>query len=154
MLTAILQKMENSVIARRRLRRITSLFPRRIKRLVFIGFMLKYLRGNKNPDLDLLKELNKTFNVASDARAMQLPLIFKDVIWQDFNLKGIDIQFDVIDGKRYLTPVSKVNICYYISGHIPKWIRYASTERIYTDVMMLINYTENDKDFILSSTSY
>ena len=124
--------------------------PSRLRRIIFIGFILSSFSANKHPDAKIIKKVNDSFKLANNPKAYELPIAVKSIVWNDFDLDEITIETEVVNGKKILTPECKVNLCYCITTNVPEWIKYASLERVYTDVMVMIDNLEKSDNFIYS----
>ncbi len=133
------------------LKAIITSFPDRIKRLVFISMLLSHLTNTDKPNRNIIARVNEAFKLAKDPKACDFPIAIKNVIWRDFNIGGVIIETFTRDGKTYVTPTSKVSLCYYIANNIPVWLKYSNNERVYTDTMMLIDSLERFDSFNYSS---
>lgn len=124
---------------------VVSKLPPRLKRIVFIGLMLGVFNEKEHPDSELITKINDTFRLADNPRAYELPLAVQNIIWRDFNLNGIHVKTTIADGKEVLTSESKTAICKHIISNLPDWIKYASSARIYNDLLKLINQIEHNQ---------
>ncbi len=125
--------------------------PCRLRRIVFIGFVLSSLSANKNPDANIIKRVNDSFKLANNPKAYEFPIAVKSIVWNDFDIDSLTIETQIVNGKKILTPECKVSLCYHITTHIPDWLRYASPQRVYTDVMVMIDTLEKSDNFIYST---
>lgn len=124
---------------------VVSKLPPRLKRIVFIGLMLGVFNEKEHPDAELISKINDSLRLADNPRAYELPLAVQNIIWTDFHFNGLKIRTTFADGKEVLTSESKTAICKHIISNLPDWIKYASSARIYNDLLKLINQIECDK---------
>lgn len=125
--------------------------PYRLRRIVFIGFVLSSLSANKSPDANIIKRVNDSFKLANNPKAYEFPIAVKSLVWNDFDIDSVTIETQIVNGKKILTPECKVSLCYHITTQIPDWLRYASPQRVYTDVMVMIDNLEKSDNFIYST---
>lgn len=122
---------------------LAKFLPAKIKRLVFLTSIYGYIKNQSNVSDEILHKLNIALSLSRDERAMRLPLVIKDVVWRDLDVKTFDEVGEVItDPRRSITYMIKANhldkLTEILIQYAPSWTIYGSQRLIKKDVRLLV----------------
>lgn len=110
---------------------LKHILPVRVKRMIALSSLAAHLKGIKDPDDELLLQLNRILHLAKYPKAMLLPVEYNDRIWQDFDtacIRAAGAACGTLKGFRMvgLTKSQARMVADRIISYLPEWLRYAS----------------------------
>lgn len=120
------------------------LLPDRIKRMIFLASLNAKINNMRNPSVEALNKLNNVLALATNTKAMELPMEISYSIWSGFNTKElINRGFSCagLPGINYraMTSSQKLDLANCVIKNAPKWLRYNDATSMQTDLLKMFN---------------
>ncbi|HWT40121.1 MAG TPA: hypothetical protein VN081_02515 [Dongiaceae bacterium] len=110
---------------------------RHIKRIIFFGSLFPYALQLETLQRDVMKKLNRHYGLATNARSLLFPGVFRNLVWGerglDDTITPADIREDISDERAEL-------IARKVVDRTPSCIVYDTVEKMVKDVKeMFVN---------------
>ena len=112
--------------------------PRRIKRLVFLASFAAVAKQISDTDDDTIRLLNQVLHLATDDKALRLPISVKSVIWKNFDSIEDDVRH-LLSRDEDLQQLEQH--ADHILSCIPAWFVYADRRDMLGDILSLFSIT-------------
>jgi len=116
----------------------------RFKELIFVSSVTGLIQEVNDPDLKLMREMNKVFKIAQHPDALAYPVYFKSVIWHDYieeemsatSWHKIKVQ-EVLTKDTTFEKIREVGS--YFAKSCPAWLKFADPEYMIEVFVKLVN---------------
>ena len=123
-------------------REMSTLIPKKAKRLIFVISILALIENSKILNKELTHKLNTILQLAYDEDALKFPAYLKEWIWsnhiKDRMIEVDGIKFDLADNAAIIRHDPRcVMLANSILSITPLWLMYANAEEMTHDIRML-----------------
>jgi hypothetical protein len=124
-------------------KRVTT---KNIKRAIFVAALLAYTKNLEDPDVEILNRLNNLFDLARDPKAVLLPMMTKNIIWDTldkeeavFCINNKVVTFKNCDYDSY-SESERSLISEHILSNTPEWLIYGPKDTMMSDIVKLLQH--------------
>lgn len=109
----------------------------RVKRLIFLASFSARIKDQTSFDSDTVHKLNQVMALASEERAIQLPVHLSKVIWQGRTIHDI-AECEVLSSSTF-TKERLHQLSTRVLEAMPKWLRYGPEDHMRDDLVKLLD---------------
>lgn len=142
MSTSINQTLGDNFFKRYLKRKLTSILPRRVKRMFYLGSLLNLFLGTDKPELSVVDQVNTKLDLANTSTGLLFPIYIGTKYWD--SLKDVPIELSqntfkpcqILLNETEDIDVWKVSL--YLTRRCPDWMVYGSEELLTSDTHDLV----------------
>lgn len=115
-----------------------------LKELIFVSSITGLIQNSRDPDLVLMKQMNRVFQLARHDDGFAYPVYVKSVIWHDYLVEESSEQSqhrvkmqDTLKENATLEDIREVGG--YFAKSCPAWLKFASPELMVEVFVKLVN---------------
>lgn len=120
---------------------LTFGMPRYGKRMIFVVTLFVGLGRSNVVEMSALDKLNESLGVASNTEALKFPASLSQRIWGCDDLTCVAKALDDSHVSDYQAPAAISAACDVVVSMMPKWMRYATEEKMLDDAKKVVQTT-------------
>lgn len=115
-----------------------------LKELIFVSSITGLIQNSQDPDLALMKQMNRVFQLARHDDGFAYPVYVKSVIWHDYLVEETAEQsshkIKMAETLKEDTTMDQIReVGTYFANSCPAWLKFASPELMVEVFVKLVN---------------